>query len=163
MRLTSIQDESLEQSHGSGADQIPHNWLEADAPFAAGMKAMKARHNVWAFSLFNWLCWYAGEASPELMPAVRRIRDFLDPARSSEQKGEMLFGFFSPTLVPSTTPGATRPNRSRQRSARGTDLKYWPGVKALAITLAGGPTLARDMSSRACKAFLAPESSRSPA
>ena len=95
MRLTSIQDESLEQSHGSGADQIPHNWLEADAPFAAGMKAMKARHNVWAFSLFNWLCWYAGEASPELMPPARRIRDVLNPARSPEQKGEMLFGFFS--------------------------------------------------------------------
>lgn len=99
MRLASIQAEAHEQSAEDGVDRTPRNWLEADALFAAGMRAMRAREDDQAFRLFSQLCRYTGEAPPDLMSSARTLRDFLDPDHSAEQKAEAMLRVFLPVLI----------------------------------------------------------------
>ncbi len=99
MRLVSIQAETRERGTEDGVDRTPHNWLEADALFAAGMRAMRAREDDQAFRLFSRLCRYTGDAPPDLMSSARTLRDFLDPDHSAKQKAEAMLRVFSPALI----------------------------------------------------------------
>lgn len=99
MRLATIQAEAPKRLTEGGVDRTPRNWLEADALFAAGMRAMRAREDAQAFRLFSQLCRYTGDAPPDLMSSARTLRDFLDPDHSAKQKAEAMLGVFSPALI----------------------------------------------------------------
>jgi hypothetical protein len=114
MRLATIREEEAgEKGPERSAIRMPRNAEEAAALFRKGLREMDARNDQEAFGIFDYLSHYEGDAPPELFRSARAIRDFLDPARSVEEKARTLFYYFSPTLIRVYPEGETEVHRER--------------------------------------------------
>src|SRR5262249_36081616 len=101
MKLSAILDWTA-QGHKAASDggiRQPRNAGEAYALFCRGMREMESRNDEAAFRIFDALSRYKGDAPPQLVATAKVGRDYLDPARTADQKARSLFDLFSPTLV----------------------------------------------------------------
>src|SRR5262245_17307917 len=87
------------QAGSGGGIRQRRNAEEATAPFWEGLREMASRNDEAAFEIFDLLSRYNGDAPPHLVATARAGRDYLDPARTAEQKARTLFHFFTPTLI----------------------------------------------------------------
>ena len=116
MRLAAIREEKARDEGSEGlVVPTPRNAEEAEALFREGLRELRARNDEAAFRIFDSLSRYEGDAPPEFFRSARAARDFLDPARTAEEKATTLFDFFSPTLI------RVYPLRTRRGGGRTSD------------------------------------------
>jgi len=114
MKLSAIRERKAD-GHKAASDVVirqPRNAEEAEALFREGVRKMESRNDEAAFRIFDVLSRYEGDALPHLVALAKAGRNFLDPARTVEEKARTLFDFFSPTLIHvrplSNDPGVRR-------------------------------------------------------
>jgi hypothetical protein len=101
MKLSAIREQKAHDHKAASAVEIrqPRNGDEVFALFGQAMRALEARNDELALQLFDALSAAEEIAPPQLVATATAARDLLDPERTTEQKAEAMFHFFTPTLI----------------------------------------------------------------